>query len=43
VRIGVDDTWGESAGNEFMLTKHGLSPEAIAATVSQAIPTALRA
>ena len=44
VRIGVNDTWGESAGNEFMLTKHGLSPEAIAATVTQALlPTALRA
>ena len=37
VRIGVDDVWGESAGNDFMLTKHGLSPEAIAATVIQAL------
>ena len=26
-RIGVDDTWGESAGNDFMLDKHGLSPK----------------
>jgi transketolase len=43
VRIGVDDTWGESAGNDFMLTKHGLTPEAIAATVTQALPTALHA
>ena len=32
-RIGVDDTWGESAGNDFMLDKHGLSPEKIAARV----------
>jgi transketolase len=28
-RIGVRDTWGESAGNDFMLDKHGLSPEKI--------------
>ena len=26
-RIGINDVWGESAGNDFMLTKHGLSPE----------------
>ena len=26
-RIGINDIWGESAGNDFMLTKHGLSPE----------------
>jgi transketolase len=32
-RIGVHDTWGESAGNDFMLEKHGLSPERIAARV----------
>jgi transketolase len=32
-RIGVDDIWGESAGNDFMLEKHGLSPEKIAARV----------
>ena len=32
-RIGVDDTWGESAGNDFMLDKHGLSAEKIAARV----------
>jgi len=25
VRLGLDDTWGESAGNEFLLDKHGLS------------------
>jgi transketolase len=40
LRIGVDDIWGESAGNDFMLNKHGLSPEAIAATVAQALPAA---
>jgi transketolase len=37
LRIGVDDTWGESAGNDFMLTKHGLSPEAITGAVTQAL------
>jgi transketolase len=30
-RIGVDDSWGESASNEFMLDKHGLSAEQVAA------------
>lgn len=29
-RIGLNDTWGESAPNDFLLTKHGLSPERIA-------------
>jgi transketolase len=24
-RIGIKDTWGESAGNDFLLDKHGLS------------------
>jgi transketolase len=28
-RIGIDDVWGESAGNDFMLAKHGLSPERV--------------
>lgn len=32
-RIGVSDTWGESASNDFMLNKHGLSPEKITARV----------
>ena len=39
-RIGVDDTWGESAGNDFMLEKHGLSPERIAARVQQVVSVA---
>lgn len=37
-RIGVQDTWGESAGNDFMLAKHGLSPELIAGRVTQRLP-----
>ena len=36
-RIGVDDIWGESAGNDFMLDKHGLSPEKIADRVRAAL------
>ena len=32
-RIGMDDVWGESAGNDFMLNKHGLSPELISQRV----------
>ena len=34
-RIGLDDVWGESADNDFLLDKHGLSPERIADRVSQ--------
>jgi transketolase len=33
-RIGLDDTWGESAGNDFLLHKHGLSAEQVADRVS---------
>jgi transketolase len=32
-RIGINDTWGESAGNDFMLNKHGLAPELISQRV----------
>ena len=32
-RIGVNDTWGESASDDFLLDKHGLSPEKITARV----------
>ncbi|GAB3879615.1 transketolase family protein [Terrabacter terrigena] len=32
-RIGIDDTWGESAPNDFMLDKHGLSAERITARI----------
>jgi transketolase len=37
-RIGVQDGWGESAGNDFMLTKHGLSVELIAERVLRTLP-----
>jgi transketolase len=36
-RIGIDDTWGESAPNDFMLDKHGLSPDKITARVQSAL------
>ncbi len=37
LRLGVDDTWGESAGNDFMLAKHGLSAQAVAQSVTRAV------
>ena len=33
VRIGIEDTWGESAPNAFLLDRHGLSPERVAERV----------
>ena len=36
-RLGVKDTWGESAGNDFMLTKHGLSADLVAARVAEVL------
>jgi transketolase len=33
IRIGVQDTWIESAPNAFLLDKHGLTPERVAARV----------
>jgi transketolase len=36
-RIGVQDAWGESAGNDYMLTKHGLSAELVADRVLRAL------
>ena len=36
-RLGVSDAWGESAGNDFMLTKHGLSAELVAARVAEVL------
>jgi len=34
VRIGLRDTWGESASNDFLLDRHGLSPERIAERIA---------
>ncbi len=33
VRIGIEDTWGESAPNAWLLERHGLTPERIAERV----------
>ena len=35
VRIGIQDTWGESASNAFLLNRHGLSPERISERIAQ--------
>jgi transketolase len=37
-RIGLDDVWGESADNDFLLDKHGLSPSRIADRVRNLLP-----
>ena len=37
-RFGLDDVWGESADNAFLLEKHGLSPTRIAARVAALLP-----
>jgi transketolase C-terminal domain/subunit len=29
-RVGIGDTFGESAPNEFLLEKHGLTPRHVA-------------
>ncbi len=34
VRIGIEDTWGESAPNDFLLDRHGLSAERVAQRVA---------
>jgi transketolase len=42
VRIGIRDTWGESAPNAFLLDRHGLSAERVAERVAgelERVPT----
>jgi transketolase len=34
-RIGIEDTWGESAPNAWLLERHGLTPEAVAERVRE--------
>jgi transketolase len=36
VRIGIEDTWGVSAPNAWLLERHGLTPEAVSARVRTA-------
>ncbi len=38
VRIGIADTWGESAPNAWLLERHGLTPEAVAERVRRTWP-----
>lgn len=36
-RIGLPDVWAESAPNDFLLDKYGLSPERVAASVTRLV------
>jgi transketolase len=38
VRIGIADTWGESAPNAFLLERHGLSAERVAERIAREMP-----
>jgi transketolase len=40
VRIGIDDCWGESAPNDFLLRKHGLTAPSIAERVTSELARA---
>lgn len=40
VHVGLDDAWSESAPNDFLLDKYGLSPERVADAVAQIVPVA---
>jgi transketolase len=37
VRIGIEDTWGESAPNAWLLDRHGLTPERVADRVRRVL------
>jgi transketolase len=39
VRIGIQDTWGESAPNAFLLERHGLSSERVAQRIATEFPS----
>jgi transketolase len=41
-RIGLDDRWSESAPNDFLLDKYGLSPEKVADSIRAGLPAAVR-
>jgi transketolase len=38
VRIGIEDAWGASAPNDWLLERHGLTPQAIAERVRRIWP-----
>jgi transketolase len=37
IRIGIEDTWGESAPNAWLLERHGLTPERVAERVRKVL------
>jgi transketolase len=41
-RVGIDDSWGESAPNDFLLEKHGLSPARVAERVARELAAETR-
>ena len=41
-RIGLEDRWSESAPNDFLLDKYGLSPERVAASVKASLSATAR-
>jgi transketolase len=43
VRIGLEDCWGESAPNDFLLDKHGLSAPRVAERVARELSREIRA
>jgi len=40
IRVGIGDTWGESAPNAWLLDRHGLTPERVAERVAQELSQA---
>jgi transketolase len=40
IRIGIEDMWGESAPNAWLLERHGLTPEAVADRVRRELAAA---
>jgi transketolase len=35
IRFGIEDTWGESAPNEYLLDRYGLSAARVSARISE--------
>ena len=42
VRIGIDDVWGESADNAYLLDLHGLSAERLVERIRSSVPAGAR-
>ena len=41
-RIGIDDVWGESADNAYLLDLHGLSAERLVERIRSSVPAGAR-